>query len=159
MIRSRRIPAPPERVWEVISAPGNLERIHPFCATNPVRRWPGTGAHDVIEYHNGIVVHRRFTAWHEGRGYDLDVRAAGGTTAVSWRIEPDGRGARLTITLRPHVIQHLPVWVGWAPYLARIRPGFRRYLDSVLRGVEHVATTDTAVTKNQFGHHPWFSSA
>jgi phosphohistidine swiveling domain-containing protein len=37
----RPIAAPGDKVWEVISMPGNLEHCHPFCAENPVQVWPG----------------------------------------------------------------------------------------------------------------------
>jgi hypothetical protein len=36
----RRIPVSAERLWEIISRPGNLELAHPFCARNPVLARP-----------------------------------------------------------------------------------------------------------------------
>ena len=77
----RRLEAPASRVWEVISAPGNLETCHPFCARNPVHRWPGADSHDEIHYLSGRVFERRFRSWIEGVGYDLEVGRPGGRTS------------------------------------------------------------------------------
>jgi hypothetical protein len=82
-------------MWQVISAPGYLEPCHPFCKRNPVQRWAANGAADTIHYWSGRVVHRRFTAWLEGAGYDLVVDDNAGVeqARVRWRIEPESNAA------------------------------------------------------------------
>lgn len=156
----QKIAAPARRVWDAISAPGHLELCHPFCATNTVRVWPGPNAEDEIRYLSGWIYERHFRQWVEGVGYDLEIGRSGGrTSSVSWRIAPvDEQNCTLTITVYPHVLQTLPVWIRWLPHLLRLRPMLESYLESVVKGVEWYVTRGEPVPKNQFGRHPWFSA-
>lgn len=156
---SQPIAAPASAVWAAISAPGNLERCHPFCAENPVHAWPGEHSRDEVGYLSGRVFERRFRRWIEGVGYDLDIgRRGGGTSRVSWRIMPvDDDGSLLRITVYPFVLQGVPVIFRWIPHLARLRPMLKSYLSSVTRGFEWYVTRGEPVPRNQFGRHPWFS--
>jgi hypothetical protein len=155
----RNIDATPAGVWSVISSPGNLERCHPFCRTNPVESWPGIGSRDSIEYYSGWLFERDFTNWIDGVGYDLEIGRRGGRrSAVSWRIrELDDGNSVLGITIYPVGLQHLPVVIRWLPHLVTVGPMLRSYLDSVVRGFEHYMTTGHPVRRNQFGPHRWFS--
>jgi hypothetical protein len=140
------IAATPEKVWDVISMPGNLELCHPFCAKNPVEAWPGGGSRDEIHYLSGWVYERRFCRWIDGVGYDLTIGRHGGQTSfVSWRIIPlNIQSCLLRITIYPYDV----VWLA---------PKLRRYLSSVIRGFEWYVIRGEAVPRNQFGTHPWFS--
>ena len=155
----RKIPAPAREVWNAVSRPRNLELCHPFCASNPVHVWPGPESHDEIHYLSGWVYERRFCEWFEGIGYDLEIgRSDSGKSLVSWRIVPvDDRACSLRITVCPHVLQNLPV-IRWVPHALWLRPLLRKYLDSVLKGFEWYVVHHTAVPKNAFGTHPWFSA-
>ncbi len=154
------IAATPERVWEVISSPGNLELCHPFCAANPVRAWPGATSRDEIHYLSGLVFERRFCRWIEGEGYDLHVgRPEGSASFVSWRIAPGTVGdSVLGISVYPHILQDWPSALRWLPYRLRVQPLLERYLWSVVRGFEWYLTRGEPVPRNQFGPHPWFSA-
>jgi hypothetical protein len=156
----RAIQAPAGEVWDAISRPGNLELCHPFCSSNPVRNWPGAGSIDEIHYLSGWSYERRFTAWCEGVGYDLDIGRKGGSRSiVSWRITPiDDHSCTLRITVCPHALQHLPVVIRWLPHRFWLRPLLRQYLDSVVRGFEWYVVRGEAVPRNAFGTHPWFSA-
>lgn len=147
-------------VWGAIAAPGYLERCHPFCAANPVVNWPGPSSMDEIHYLSGWVYERRFVSWFDGTGYDLEIGARGEPHSwVSWRVTPvEGGRSSLTISIRPHVLGGLPGVVRWLPYAVYVRPMLRRYLSSVVRGVEWFVTRNEAVRHNQFGRHPWFSA-
>ncbi len=143
-------------MWSAISTPGHLEQVHPFCAANPVHAWPGAGAHDTVEYHNGRVIERRFTAWQDGEGYDLEASDGNGPAAlVRWRLATAGGGSALTIALTPQL--HAPAGMR-AAARAAFRVMMRRYLRAVLCGVEWRVTTGEPVRPDQFGRHPWFSS-
>jgi hypothetical protein len=126
---------------------------------NPVFEWPGPNSHDEIHYFNGMVLERRFTAWHEDVGYDLEIGRDGGrTSVVSWRIKPVGsRKCAVGITVFPHLLQGVPTAVRWVPHLLRLRPQLRRYLGSVLRGLDWFIVNGRPVRRNQFGSHRWFS--
>ena len=156
---TRRIAAPAEEVWAVISMAGNLAPCHPFCAENPVASWPGADSRDEIQYLSGWVYERRFRRWIDGVGYDLEIGGRGEKrSSVTWRIEPvDPASSTLTITIYPHVLQGVPAALRWLPYAAYVRPMLRRYLASVLGGFEWYVTHGEAVAHNQFGRHSWFS--
>lgn len=154
------IAAPAQEVWNAISRPGNLKLCHPFCASNPVQVWPGPDSRDEVHYLSGWVYERRFLRWHDGIGYDLEIgRRGGGTSSVSWRITPvDENSCVLRITVYPDILQNWPTAVRWIPYLLRLRPMLKKYLESVVRGFEWYVMRGEPVPRNQFGRHPWFSA-
>ncbi len=132
---ARTVAARRDEVWNIISSPGMLPLYHPFCEANPVQHWPGPVSADEIRYFSGWVLQRRVTGWFDGVGFDAEVgRPGGGTSAVSWRVaEVAERRTRITVTIYPHVLQHLPVVVRWLPHLVALQPKLPSYLDSVLR--------------------------
>lgn len=156
---TRKISAPPEKVWDVISSRGNLAYCHPFCEKNPVEKWPGVGAHDSVHYYSGLVYVRDFTRWFEGVGYDIEVgRKNGRTSLVSWRVRPERDSeSSLTITIKSHAYQQIPLVLRWFPHHFRLRPMLRSYLSAVLKGFEYYIVTGQPVQRNQFGSHSLFS--
>ena len=156
----KAIGAPAREVWGAISRPGNLELCHPFCASNPVRVWPGPDSRDEIHYLSGWVFERRFLNWIDGVGYDLEIgRSGGDKSLVSWRIARTGeQNCSLRITVCPHALKSLPAIVRWIPYTVRLRPMLQMYLDSVVRGFEWYVMRGQPVPRNAFGTHAWFSA-
>ncbi len=156
---NRVIAAPCSEIWNVISSPGMLALYHPFCEQNPVRHWPGTGSVDEVHYFTGRVLRRTITDWFDDVGFNLDISRPGGRTSqVSWRIaELEERRTRISVTIYPHAVQHLPLLIRWVPHLLIVRRQLARYLDSVLQGLDWFVTMGEPVTRNQFGSHPWFS--
>ncbi len=153
------IAASPSAVWAVISRPGHLAECHPFCAANPVQQWPGAGSVDHLEYLSGRVITRRFVAWDEGTGYDIDITDANGDVAgVSWRLEEDEDGSALTISVTPRMLGTVPAALRWLPERALVRPRLTRYLRAVLAGIEWRVTTGRPVRPDQFGSVRWFSA-
>jgi uncharacterized protein YndB with AHSA1/START domain len=154
---TRSIAAPPGAVWALLSTPGHLADCHPFCRENLVEAWPGPGSRDEIAYFNGRHVTRSVTSWLDGEGFDVSVSDSGGLLAdVSWRIGDAAAGSRLTLTLVPRMLDAVPrlvrpVWGIVARWM------LRRYLRSVVRGVEWTVTRSEPVRRNQFGSHRWFS--
>ncbi len=156
---SRHIKAPAEKIWTVISSPGNLAHCHPFCENNPVEKWPGKGSLDSVYYYSGWVYHRQFTEWIDGVGYDLEIgRKKGRQSQVFWRIHKKSDSANyLSITVYPQGLQQLSVFIRWLPHFVYLRPMLRSYLNSVVKGFEWYITTGQPVKRNQFGSHKWFS--
>ena len=154
------IMAPAEKVWAAISMPSNLEPCHPFCAQNPVKKWPGEGSRDEVHYFSGWVLERRFCRWIDGVGYDLEIGRHGGRSSfVSWRIMPlDNQSCILRISVYPHPLQNVPVAIRWLPHFMRLAPMLKKYLSSVVRGFEWYVIRGEPVSRNQFGSHPWFSA-
>jgi len=154
------IDAPADKVWSVISSPGNLELCHPFCAQNPVHEWPGPKSRDEVHYLSGWKFERQFLSWIDGVGYDLEIGRKGGKTSfVSWRIQPSGlASSTLRIVVYPYVLQSWPLILRWLPHRLRLEPLLRSYLESVVRGFEWYIVRGEPVPRNQFGSHPWFST-
>jgi hypothetical protein len=154
------INAQPERVWEVISKPGNLELCHPFCESNPVEKWPGKKPIDYVIYYNGLKYQRIFTDWIEGHGYDLLIgRKEGRKSKVLWRINKSGdSSSELIITIYPHIINKYPNPINRQIERFYIRPMLRKYLTSVLKGFQRYIISGKPIQKNQFGRHRWFSN-
>ena len=50
----------PKDTWSIISTKSHLELFHPFCEKNPVKKWPGKGAIDELQYLNGWLFERNF---------------------------------------------------------------------------------------------------
>jgi hypothetical protein len=157
---SQTIETSPQKIWSVISSPGNLEDCHPFCEQNPVHKWPGVGSIDRINYYSGWVMDREFINWIDGVGYDLSIgRKGGGKSYVSWRIKEVQKSiSALSITIYPHALQNTPILFRWVPYIGYIQPALSSYLKSVTRGFEWFIKTGKPVRKNQFGSHKWFSN-
>jgi hypothetical protein len=151
-----------EDVWAVISEPGNLDNVHPFCASNEVERWSGVGSRDRIRYHSGVLYEREALAWVDGVGYDLTVGPPPGPIAVArWRIDPaDGADrCRITIEVTSFVRSDVTVEVRERYERSVIRGAIPPYLDSVVRGVAWYSETGTPVQRNQFGAHDVYSPA
>jgi len=113
-----------------------------------------------VHYLSGWVFERRFVRWYDGTGYDLEIgRPGGGTSFVSWRIVPvDQHKCVLRITVYPAVLRSWPTALRWIPYLLRVRPMLKKYLESVVKGFEWYVARGEPVPRNQFGRHPWFSA-
>ena len=156
---SRSINAGAEGVWAIISEAGNLTKVHPFCATNEVERWPGPDCRDHVRYHSGIHYQRDGLDWREGLGYDLALGPRSGKVAIArWSIESTGSDrCRLTIEVTSFVRNDVDAGARRSYEDRVIKSGIPPYLDSVVRGVGHYAETGTPVVRNQFGAHEIFS--
>jgi hypothetical protein len=153
------IPAPAGKVWEAIATPGSLESCHPFVKENPVEKWPGIGARDMIRYYSGLTYYREFCAWEEGQGYDLLIGKKGELIhKVLWRIEPCGENeSTLTITVCIMEIIGRKRLLYWLPILVYYRPLMKKYLDAVVGGYRYFITTGKPVPRNHFGALDVFS--
>ncbi len=147
-------------IWQVISQPGHLEQVHPFCRENVVLQWPGVGARDTITYYSGIHYQRDFVTWLEGAGYDIEIGPPPHKTArVAWRIKALNEGrSELSIEVTPYLKSALSEPRKRSHEQRFFGDTIAQYLDSVVRGVDHVVTTGQAVRKNQFGSHPIYSA-
>lgn len=155
----REINASAEKVWQLISTPGHLLMCHPFCESNEVEHWPGVGARDRIVYFSGLELHREFTHWDEGSGYQLEIGPPGSRTArVVWVLkELDGDHCALSISVIPYLNSEMSEPKKRAYERLVFGQSIERYLQSVVQGIEHCVTTGEKVRPNQFGKHPVYS--
>lgn len=156
---TRTIHASAHQVWHVMATPCALVSYHPFCTDNPVTSWPGAGSQDAVHYLSGVVLNRRFTAWTEGRGYELEIgNSEWPVSRVRWWLESKGANAsELTISISPSAFATYPAVVRWTLYRIYLLPLLRRYLRAVLKGLDHYLKTGRDVEPNQFGRVRLFS--
>lgn len=157
------IAAPVARVWKTISRPGILERCHPFCKENPVKKWPGVGAKDRIIYYSGVILDRHFLEWAENSGYQLVIgRGDTAVATVDWTITENGIDSsvlKIAIHAYPSVaLRRYPKIIH--PFLQRFYfvPLMRQYVASVVKGFQYHIETGKEVEKNQFGKNRMFST-
>ena len=146
-------------LWNLISAPGNLNDCHPFCKSNDVLQWDDSEHVDRLVYLNDRTYIRRFLTWDEGKGYTLRIGEENGLQSfVEWSIASiSEQQSRLTITVHPYILAGINPVLSFLPYRFWVQPKLRRYLNSVVSGFEYVARTGKTVPRNHFGRHSWFS--
>ena len=149
----------PEGVWEMITAPGNLNATHPFCDTNEALVWDGENHSDRLVYLNGRTYVRNFQTWDENKGYTLLIGEDNGAQSyVVWEIESVGENkSKLSITVYPFILAKLPKFLAFIPHLFWVKPRMTAYLNSVLGGFAYFCETGESVPRNHFGSHKWFS--
>ena len=144
-------------VWKIISKPGSLNDVHPFCKSNTVVNWEKDKHEDKLEYLNGVILNRTFYKWNEGKGYELNIgRENGRKSKVIWKITGDKK-SKLKITVYPHVFSNRSRIVYFIIHTLLIKPALRKYLSSVLRGHKWFLENKQPVPRNKFGKHKWFS--
>ena len=146
-----------KKVWQIISEPGNLNKTHPFCKSNKIVNWDKNKHEDILEYLNGVILHRKFYKWDEGKGYELNIgRENGRKSKVIWKITGDEK-SKLKITVYPHVFSNRNKIIYFIIHTLVINPGLKKYLNSVLRGYKWYLEKKQPVPRNHFGKHKWFS--
>jgi hypothetical protein len=153
-----RIDAPIEDLWSLITKPGNLNLFHPFCKSNEVTKWVGVGSKDVLTYLNGMTFFRDFIDWENKKGYTLLIgRKNGQKSKVEWKINSLDNEIFLSITVYPHLLNSFPRFITYLPYSLLIKPKLKKYLNSVISGINWYLVNKRPVPKNHFGKHAWFS--
>jgi hypothetical protein len=156
---SRVIQASKSDVWKTISAPGQLNKYHPYCRSNRVISWPGVGSRDGVEYYSGIYFERDFMSWSEGSGYDLQIGPPPRKSSwISWNIIALGpEKSELTIKVTPILESYLLEDVKKLFVQTYFGKTISCYLDSLLRGLDQFVTTGREVQEKQYGPHPIYA--
>ncbi len=146
-----------DTVWSVLREKEHLNLFHPFCKKNNAQLWNDEIKKDSLEYLNGIILQREFFEWNEGFGFKLNIGTKNGKKSkVIWELKGD-KTSNLRITVYPHIYGDKNIIMYLFAYLIFIRPGLRKYLKSVLTGLEWYLKNQKPVSNNQFGSHKWFS--
>ncbi|MBL6655154.1 MAG: hypothetical protein ISP61_03815 [Flavobacteriaceae bacterium] len=144
-------------VWSVLREKEHLNLFHPFCKKNNAQLWNDKSKKDSLEYLNGVILYRDFFEWNEGVGFKLNIGTKNGKKSkVIWELKGD-KTSNLRITVYPHIYGDKNIIIYLFGYLIFIRPGLRKYLKSVLLGLEWYLKNQKPVPKNQFGSHKRFS--
>ena len=63
-----------KKVWELISTPGILESVHPFCKENKVLLWKENNEKkDLLVYLNDLEYYREFKKWDAQTDFNLTL--------------------------------------------------------------------------------------
>jgi len=155
---TKRINSRDKDIWNLISSPNNLELFHPFCKSNKVIKWPGKGSIDELTYLNDIKLIRNFIFWNENKGYELLIgRENGKKSLVKWEKKKKNNNNFLSITVYPHYMRNRSKIISFFPYFIFVKPNLKKYLESVLGGLDWYLKNKKTIPKNHFGKHKWFS--
>lgn len=148
-----------EQTWKLISTPGMLEQVHPFCKENKVVFWGEQHEKkDLLIYLNGLEYYREFTSWNAFKGYELKIgKEKGKKSRVVWEISARQEKSELKITVFPYESDKILKLIYFWAFQFYIRPRLKRYLNTVLKGIKWHLDKNEKVPRNQFGTHPWFS--
>ena len=151
---------PPSEVWSLITQPGHLEKVHPYCKSNEVVKWDLDGCEDILLYSSGRRFVRRIEPWIEGIGYNLWIGEEGGPQSyVEWRIEPTNNGyCHLRIRIYPYLLSRWPSLLAALPFKFWVHRRLMNYLEAVLSGIKFHLKTGKSVPRDQPNSHPWFSA-
>ena len=153
-----KIYATKEQLWSLITKPGHLNLFHPFIKSNEVIKWDGVGSKDQLTYLNETSLLRDFIKWNQNIGYTLLIgRKNGQKSKVEWEITTLNNETFLSITVHPHLLNSVPRFVSYFPYSLFIKPKLKKYLNSVIRGINWYFENKNPIPKNYFGKHDWFS--
>ena len=155
----KRINSNRDEIWNLISSPKNLELYHPFCKSNNVIKWPGKGSCDELTYLNGIKLIRNFTKWEEKRGYELLIgRKNGKKSLVKWEIIEKNDKVYLCIAVYPWFLREKSKILSFIPHYLFFKPNLKKYLNSVISGLDWYLANKKVIERNFFGKHKWFSN-
>ena len=154
----KEIKANSDEIWKIISKEGNLNLVHPFCKNNYAISWGSENSVDVLEYLNGLKFIREFQTWNPGKGYSLLIGTKNGKKSyVEWKISSKNKKQYLSITVYTHYMREYPKFISFFPNEFMIKPNLKKYLESVIGGINYYLTKNKIVPKNNFGEHNWFS--
>ncbi|MDG2473537.1 MAG: hypothetical protein P8M71_10565 [Pseudomonadales bacterium] len=128
-----------EKLFSVITEPGNLQNFHPFCQENIPIEWSGDNAVDKLTYLNGKVFTRKITRWHDC-GYDLTITHGNIKTNVEWNIIFHKNKPLLEIKLTPLFLPNNNVYRFFSFYFY-VKPQLTKYLKALFNGLSFYIST------------------
>jgi len=147
-----------QSLWALIIEPGNLNLVHPFCRSNEIIEWQNGNYRDVLVYLNGLTYFREIIKFEINKGYTLFIgKKRGKKSKVVWEITSFKNKTYLSITVYPYLLSSWPKIFSFVPYILIINPYLKKYLNSVLKGINFYVINKTTVPRNHFGKHRWFS--
>ena len=91
-----------DNLWKIITKPGHLEMVHPFCKENYPILWDKENSKDVLVYINGVKLIREFKSWNEKQGYSLEIGTKNGRKSlVEWEISAENQNCLLYTSPSP----------------------------------------------------------
>ncbi|MAO97964.1 MAG: hypothetical protein CMC06_02835, partial [Flavobacteriaceae bacterium] len=76
---------------------------------------------------------------------------------VVWEISSKNYKNYLSITVYPHFMRKYPKIISYFPHKIIVEPYLKKYLKSVIGGIDYYLENRKTVPRNYFGKHEWFS--
>ena len=147
-----------KNLWGIITEPGHLNNYHPFCKDHEVSKWDGVGCKDVSKSYTGKTINREIVEWESEESYRIKMKNEDKhDTKVQFKILEKDSQVYFKVTLESNAYRDnpRPLWYPIAYLL--IVPSYKKYYNSLLRGLKFYAETGKKVKKNQFGSHKKYS--
>lgn len=149
-----------EKIWNAITKPRHLEYYHPYCEKHiSITSWNKIGDKDIGYFYSGKSIKREIIGWKEKKSYKVKIdNEDGNLSEVEFSIE------ELTLEKSIFVVQIFtdsykkiprPIWYFFALFF--LVPSYKKYLNSILKGLKYYCETGKKVERNQFGAHKHFS--
>lgn len=142
-----------KKIWNTLTQPGHLEKIHPFCEHHERIAYNGIGDKDSGRFASGKEVVREIVAWETGKSYTVllkDLKKK--ETNITFSIEEmDTEKVNFSVHIQTKSFKNIPriIWPWFAK--RKILPVFKNYLHSLLNGTKYHLETGNNVSPNQFG--------
>ena len=145
-------------LWNIITKAGHLDMVHPLCKEKYAILWDKENSKDVLVYTNGVKLIREFKSWKEKQGYTLEIgKENGRKSLVEWKISTENQKTYLSIKVYTFFMRERNLILSFLPHFIFIYPNLRRYLKSVIGGINYHLKNKKRVPRNFFGNHRWFS--
>jgi hypothetical protein len=139
-----------ERLWNLITTPGHLKNVHPYCKNHFSDNWTGVGSTDTIVYKNDKIRNRTVRRWTPYELICLDVvdPVHNAVSFVEWKISNHHHNSScLSIKISTDSYKNIPRLV-WPFYLRfKLKSRHERYLKVMLMGIQ-------LACQNQKNSHP-----
>lgn len=148
----------PDKLWNIITAPGHLKNYHPFCEYHEKSEWNGVGCRDVSKSYYGKIIRREVIHWEEGKSYTIKMdNNDKHNTTVKFEIHKIVSGSLIEVSLTTNAYRNNPRPFYYPIVIFLIIPSYKKYFYSLLNGLKYFSETGNKVKRNQFGHHKKYS--
>jgi hypothetical protein len=147
-----------ENLWKIIIEPGHLKKYHPFCKEHVISDWNRVGCKDLSKSYAGKTIKREIIDWNEGISYRIKMNNEDKhDTKVKFEIIEKDNQTYFQVILESNAYRKTPrpFWYPIAFFL--IVPSYKKYYNSLLKGLKFYAETGEIVRRNQFGSHKKYS--
>jgi|GEM_PF-5836013 len=149
------IEKPAAHLWDVITTPGYLKLVHPFCKFHEKVSWDSVGQKDSGAFYSGEKMVRELVHITQGESYTMDVMGKNnGASKIIFTIHktPVLNKVDFSVFIQSEAFNKMPRPL-WKIFMKRkVESNLEVYLSSLLNGIKFYAETGIPVTKNQFGN-------
>ena len=141
-------------VWDILTTPGHLELVHPFCKFHKKVAWDTVGQEDSGEFYSGEKMNRKLIYINKGVSYTMELtgrKQKKTTTTFHIKENKESSGIDFSVSLITGAFNKMPRPF-WKIYIQKkVEYNLESYLSSLLNGIKFYSETGIPVTKNQFG--------